>query len=129
MRKQDNVHSVEWLAQAIRKLPPDEPVPSGTRGYNLYRTQKEHWLGWLEPEKGTGTYPRRSGNDRGAGRVYGAISEPLMLLWLAFASGVPRELIERAEAAASSVDHLRSKCGKIRAHIPWAEVAAALEKR
>lgn len=126
MSTETETHSVEWLVEAIRGLPPGEPVPPRTPGYNVYRTQKDHWLGWLQPNNRTGTYPRRSGNERGARHVYGQIGEPLMLLWLASAAGVRKEVIERAEAAAASTQNLRSKCGKIRAHIPWSEIAAAL---
>ena len=59
----------------------------------------------------------------------GQIGEPLMLLWLASAAGIRKEVVERAKAAASSTENLRSKCGKIRAHIPWSEVAAALSRQ
>ena len=63
---QPDTLTVEWLVEAIQRLPADEPVPGRTPGYNVYRTQKDHWLGWLQPSNGTGTYPRRSGNERGA---------------------------------------------------------------
>lgn len=129
MSTQTKSHSVEWFVEAIRRLPPDEPVQPRTPGYNVYRTQKDHWLGWLQPSNGTGTYLRRSGNERGARHVYGQIGEPLMLLWLASAAGIRKEVIERAKAAASSTENLRSKCGKIRAHIPWSEVAATLSRQ
>lgn len=121
--------SVEWFVEAIRRLPSDEPVPRRTPGYNIYRTQKDHWLGWLQPSNGTGTYARRSGNDRGARHVYGQIGEPLMLLWLASAAGVRKEVVDHAKAAASTTENLRSKCGKIREHIAWSEVAAALSRK
>lgn len=129
MNTQPDSHSVEWFVNAIRSLPSDDPVPVRTPGYNVYPTQKEHWLGWLQPSNGTGTYTRRSGNERGARHVYGQIGEPLMLLWLASAAGVPKETIQQAKTAASHTENLRSKCGKIRAHIPWAEVAAALSRQ
>lgn len=129
MSTQTELHSVEWFVEAIRRLPPDEPVPPGTPGYNVYRTQKDHWLGWLQPSNGTGTYPRRSGNERGARHVYGQIGEPLMLLWLASAAGIGDDQIDRAKAAASSSENLRTKCGMIRAHIAWSDVAAALSRQ
>ncbi len=129
MTSQPNSHSVEWFVDAIRRLPSDEPVPPRTPGYNVYRTQKDHWLGWLQPSNGTGTYARRSGDERGAQHVYGQIGEPLMLLWLASAAGVRKEAIDQARAASLNTANLRSKCGKIRAHIPWADVAAALSSQ
>jgi hypothetical protein len=127
VRTRDNSHSVEWFVEAIHRLPSDEPVAPRTPGYNVYRTQKDHWLGWLQPGNNTGTYARRSGNERGARHVYGQIGEPLMLLWLASAAGVPQATVDRAKAAASTTRNLRSKCGKIRAHIPWTEVVVALQ--
>lgn len=57
-----------WLADAIRKLPSDERVMPGTQGYNNYTTRKDHWLGWLNPAAGTGTYPRRTGKNESAPR-------------------------------------------------------------
>lgn len=128
MSTQNDSYSVQWFVEAISRLPSDDPVPVRTPGYNVYPKQKDHWLGWLKPSNGTGTYARRSGNERGARYVYGQIGEPLMLLWLASAAGVPKEVIERAKAAASSTENLRSKCGKIREHIPLPQVAAALSK-
>lgn len=129
MTSQPDSQSVSWFVEAIRRLPSDDPVPPRTLGYNVYRTQKDHWLGWLQPNNGTGTYTRRSGDERGARHVYGQIGEPLMLLWLASAAGVRKEVIDHAKAAASTTDNLRSKCGKIRTHIPWGEIAAALSRQ
>lgn len=58
------------LAAEIRQLPSDSPVPERTEGYNNYTTQKDHWLGWLNPAAGTGTYPRKTGKDATARAVY-----------------------------------------------------------
>lgn len=68
--------SPEWLAAAIKPLPSDDLVPKGTNGFNLYQTQKDHWLGWLDPSAGTGTYPRQTGADVPARTVYNRIMEP-----------------------------------------------------
>ena len=121
--------SVEWLIQVIRRLPSDERVPGGTPGYNKYSTQKDHWLGWLDPGAGTGTYPRRSGNNRGARHVYNHIRESKMLLWLISAAGVRGELVDAAKAAAESVASFPAKAAAIRKHVPWSEVAAVLSKQ
>lgn len=120
--------SPAWLADAIRLLPPDEAVPSGTQGYNQYRTQKDHWLGWLDPSAGTGSYRRRTGEDAPARLVYNRIGEPKMLLWLAEAAGVAAELIAEARSAADKHDRLSSKCGAVRKVVPWRVVADALLK-
>ena len=121
--------SVEWLAQAIERLPSDTPIAAPQQGYNKYKTQKEHWLGWLNTSSTTGTFPRKSGDAGGARRVYNLIGEPKMLLWLASAAGVQANLLRAAKGAADGVTNLRSKCGAIRKHIPWSEVESALSRR
>jgi len=121
--------SVEWLTKAIDALPSDIPVPLRTPGYNKYTTQKAHWLGWLNPAAKTGSYPRTSGNERGARNVYNRIVEPKMLLWLIAAAGVRKELVDSAQAAAASDAPMPTRAAAIRKHVPWAEVEAALSKR
>jgi hypothetical protein len=127
--QQSDSRSVEWLIQAIRRLPLDEPVPDRTPGYNNYNTQKDHWLGWLDPSAGTGSYPRRTAKDRDARYVYNHVVEPKMLLWLIAAAGVSPELLNAAEQAARTVSSLAGKSAAIRSHVPWSELAAALAKR
>jgi hypothetical protein len=120
---------IEWLIGAIRSLPSDEPVADGHPGYNRYRTQKEHWLGWLDVDAGTGTYPRRSGPGRDAHYVYNHIVEPKMLLWLIAAAGVRAELVEAARQAAEGATSLAGQSAAIRREVPWPVVAAALLAR
>jgi len=119
--------SIEWFVQAIRHLPSDEPVTNES-GYNNYTTQKDHWLGWLDPNSGTGTYPRRSGPDRDAKYVYNHIVEPKMLLWLITAADVQKDLVQEATQAAESVSAMASKSAAIRKNVPWTVVAEALSK-
>lgn len=116
----------EWLSDAIRALPSDEPVPKGTQGYNEYQTQKDHWLGWLNPSAGTGTYPRSTGDGASARKVYNRIAEPKMLLWLASAAGVAPEVVAQARAAADAEPRFMSKCGAVRKFLPWPLVADTL---
>ena len=120
--------SVEWLIRAIEAIPSDSPVPIKTAGYNKYTTQKDHWLGWLNPAAGTGSYPRASGNERGARNVYNRIVEPKMLLWLIAAAGVRKELVDAARVAAANDAPLPTRAAAIRKYVPWVEVAAALSK-
>lgn len=129
MKSRSDSRSVDWLIQAIRRLPPDKRVPDRTPGYNNYNTQKEHWLGWLDPTAGTGSYPRRARSDRDARYVYNHIVEPKMLLWLVSAAGVSPELLDSAERAAKTASTLAGKSAAIRRHVPWSEVAAALSKQ
>ena len=118
--------SIVWLIQAIRRLPSDQPVAPGHPGYNNYTTQKDHWLGWLDPNSGTGTYPRKSTPDRDARYVYNHIVEPKMLLWLIPASGVKQELVQAAVEAAEGASTLARKSAAIRRQVPWTIVEAAL---
>ncbi|MCQ4257942.1 hypothetical protein [Stutzerimonas stutzeri] len=121
--------SVEWLIQAIEALPSDDPVPLRTPGYNKYTTQKAHWLGWLNPTAGTGSYARASADARGARNVYNRIVEPKMLLWLIEASRVPTRLVDAAKTASSNDMPMPTRAAAIRKHVPWAEVERALLKR
>lgn len=129
MHKAPEQASVEWLIRAIQALPSDTPVPLRTPGYNKYTTQKAHWLGWLNPAAKTGSYPRMSGDERGARNVYNRIVEPKMLLWLIAAAGVRKELVDLAQATAASDAPMPTRAAAIRKHVPWAEVEAALSKR
>ncbi|MDP2073132.1 MAG: hypothetical protein Q8K25_02775 [Hydrogenophaga sp.] len=129
MRQANDQASVEWFIRAIDALPSDNPVPLGTPGYNKYTTQKAHWLGWLNPAAKTGTYPRASGNERGARNVYNRIVEPKMLLWLISASGVRKDLIESARLAAAIDAPMPTRAAAVRKHVPWEEAQAALSKR
>jgi hypothetical protein len=120
--------SIEWFIQAIRDLPSDEPVANRQVGYNNYRTQKDHWLGWLDPNSGTGTYPRADAPNRNAKYVYNHIVEPKMLLWLITASEVEPALIKAAQGAAAAAASMPGQSAAIRKCVPWSVVASALSK-
>jgi hypothetical protein len=118
--------SIEWFIQSIRRLPADVPMSGRQSGYNNYRTQKDHWLGWLNPSSGTGTYPRSAAPGRGAKYVYNHIVEPQMLLWLISAAGINPDLVDAAKQVADDAPSLASKSAAIRKQVPWQEVACAL---
>jgi hypothetical protein len=121
--------NVEWFISAIISLPGDSPVPIGTPGYNTYTSQKAHWLGWLNPNSGTGTYVRASNPNRDARDIYNRIVEPKMLLWLAEAAGVCPSLVNSAKEDASQKMKLASKSAAIRKHIPWQVIVDVLNLR
>ena len=112
-------YSVEKLIDVIQKLPSDKEVSIGTQGYNLYRTQKSHWLGWLDTKSNTGTYHRKDAPNRGAKFVYNHIMEPKMLLWLISASGVDMKLVTQAEENAANAKSMASSCAAIRKVVSW----------
>ena len=118
-----NVVSVPQLIEAIRKLPSDAPRDDPRK---WYRTQKEHWLGWLSEYDGPGAYGRIEGKSRDARFAYNHIVEPAMLLWLITTAGVKPELAEAARQASTEGRTLMQKSGAIRRHVPWNEVAQVL---
>lgn len=115
--------SVAEFIQAIRRLPADPPrdVPGV-----WYKTQKEHWLGWLRHYDGPGAYGRIPGQKRDAKFAYNHIVCDQMLLWLIRAAGVSYEQVEAAETAAARSTTLMQSSGAIRKCVPWAEVQKAL---
>ena len=92
-----------------------------------YRSQKEHWEGWLMQYRGPGAYDRKVTTGRSAAFVYNHIVCPPMLLWIAEASGVANSRITWARRAAlASERRLQSHCSAIRRVIPWDTVEAEL---
>jgi hypothetical protein len=112
-------YSVEKLIDVIKKLPSDKEVSIGTQGYNLYSSQKSHWLGWLDSKSNSGTYQRKDAPNRGAKFVYNHIMEPKMLLWLISASGIDMKLVTQAEENAANAKTMASSCAAIRKVVPW----------
>jgi len=115
--------SVGRLIREIRRLPSDKPVVDRRK---WYRTQKEHWLGWLGEYHGPGAYGRRTGEKRDAQYAYNHIVEPKMLLWLIASAGVKPGLVRTARLASGKVSTLPGKSASIRKHVPWSVVVEAL---
>jgi hypothetical protein len=111
----------EHLQREIARRHPARRAP-------WYRSQKQHWLGWLGEYDGPGFYGR-SRWDRSAKFVYNHIQCPPMLLWLAEASGLPRARLLRAKAAALSAgDHHGPSTAAIRSLLPWDVVEQSLRR-
>lgn len=115
--------SIAEFRRAIERLPSDQPR---SQPGVWYRTQKEHWLGWLAEYGGPGAYGRKPGANRDARFAYNHIVCPDMLLWLIAAAGVRRELVTAAHAAAAAGGTMMQRAGAIRRCVPWTEVRAAL---
>lgn len=113
---------VKTLLAAVRRLAPDRPVEDHLK---WYRSQHEHWIGWLSEYEGPGAY-NRSGAQRDARFVYNHIVEPKMLLYLAHAAGVSREHVAAARQAIDGFDSLMRQSGTVRRILPWSLVARAL---
>jgi hypothetical protein len=107
------------LLAAVRDLQPTGPI-SDRLGKVLrpgpYANQRMHWTLWLGDNKA-----------HEAATIYNRILCGPMLLWLAEASGVPLEQLERAEQAALAVGPPSARrCGALRRIIPWACVQEKL---
>ncbi len=111
------------LLDAVRRLPADTPVDDPRK---WYRTQHEHWIGWLEEYAGPGAYGRKRASPSNARTVYHRIVEPKMLLWLIEAAGVGAERVAAAKEAANGAASMMQASGRIRRLVPWEMVAAAL---
>lgn len=94
-----------------------------------YRSQKEHWLGWLSEYDGAGYYGRK-GRGLSAQFSYNHIMCPPMLLWIVEASGVAKKKVLAAKQCALSVrPALASQCAAIRKTVPWTEIEMRLKRK
>jgi hypothetical protein len=117
--------SIKQFIQAIEKLPSDKPQDYPGK---WYKTQKEHWLGWLREYDGPGAYNRKDKTERNARLVYNRIVEYRMLLWLLKAAGVQPKLVKDAQAASKKGSTLQEKSAAIRKIVPWEIVEYTLWK-
>jgi len=115
--------TVRQLRAAILGLPADPPViDPGV----WYKTQKEHWRGWLKYYTG-GAYGRKPGMNRDTRYAYNHIVEPKMLLWLIPAAGVSPAIVRAAQAAAAKAPNtMMSQSAALRRVVPWEIVEAVL---
>ncbi len=136
------IRTPQDLRRIIGKLSPSSPITdrfsanwrSGARRGEgqqeqskvWYRTQHEHWMGWLDAYRGPGAYNRKD-HRRTAEFVYNHIVNPQMLIYLAEASRLPRPIVHRAarEAFAHS-STMASMSAAIRRTVPWSVIEEAL---
>lgn len=94
-----------------------------------YRTQKEHWLGWLKHYNGPGHYGRMKWN-RSAEFVYNHVVNPVMVLWLGEASGVVKsKVLEAKRTALTAAPTMMAQAAAIRKVIPWDAIESRLSGR
>ena len=108
--------SIAEFIRKIERLPSDKPVHDPRV---WYKTQKEHWLGWLHEYDGPGAYGRIPGKQRDAKFAYNHIVEPKMLLWLIEAAGVRTDLVNAAKRVSTQGESPMQKSGAIRKCAPW----------
>lgn len=91
-----------------------------------YRSQWEHWQGWLSECDGAGAYNRKKPH-KTAESVYNSIACPPMLIWLAEAVGLHKELVLKTKAIALTEGQtFPRQCGSIRKIVPWGMIADGL---
>jgi hypothetical protein len=95
--------SIRELMSAIGRVKADKSV---VRPGVWYKTQKEHWLGWLSQYHTPGAYGRIPDKNRDARYAYNHIVEPKMLLWLIIAAKLPARQIRAARAAVGKIGSL-----------------------
>lgn len=93
-----------------------------------YKSQKQHWIGWLREYSGPGYYGRKN-SIRSAEFVYNHIVCPPMVLWLGEASGVPKASVAKAKQAALSSNSLQAQSAAIRRIISWEMIETRLTRR
>lgn len=92
-----------------------------------YKSQKEHWIGWLEEYDGDGYYGRKD-NNRDAKFIFNHINCPPMLLWLCEISGVEEKYLKQAiKNAHETSGSYPSQCSAIRKVISWEMVEEKLK--
>ena len=119
----DNSIPIQTFIAVIRGLPADAPVHNPKK---WYRTQKEHWIGWLREYDGRGAYARKTGVARDARYAYNHVVEAEMLIWLIDAAGLGGKLDTAFRRSLGEMKTLMQKSGAIRRRVPWEDVAAAL---
>lgn len=115
--------SPDDLRRAIAKLPEDERIVDPKV---WYKSQKEHWLGWLGAYDGPGAYGRKVTSGRDARFVYNHVVNPQMLFYLVSTSGVEAAVVAEAGRYAEAGPSMMARSAWIRRHVPWDLVEAAL---
>lgn len=92
-----------------------------------YRSQKEHWLGWLSEYNGPGAYGRSEQSPRTSEYAYTHIQCAPMLFWLAEALDASEHCLAAGfEAVLDIPEKGARQCAALRRCIPWAEIERAL---
>ncbi len=96
-------------------------------GYGAwYRSQKEHWLGWLGEYGGPGAYGRQSW-DRDARFIYNHFQCAPGLLWLTEAVKLKAATLAGRDAILSAGGRPATQCAAFRRAVPWEVLEEALK--
>lgn len=104
------------------------PVDGRAPRKNWYRSEKEHWLGWLDEYQGPGAYGRQDQATDDAQKVYNRVQSAPMLLWLAEAARIEKLALSKAIAEVKAAGRSgASQCAALRRVIPWSAIAERLD--
>jgi hypothetical protein len=115
--------SILKFIRLIQQLPADKPIEDPRV---WYKTQKQHWLGWLKEYHTPGAYGRIPDKSRDARYAYNHVVNYKMLLWIIEAAGVKPALVKAAKRASASGSTLPEKSAAIRRLVLWEELAGTL---
>lgn len=117
--------TINQFIKVIGCLPSDKPINNPRK---WYKTQKEHWLGWLSEYDGPGAYGRKCEQKRNAEYAYNHIMCPEMLLYLIKALRIKPELAKAVEEYQNydRSKHLAQTVAAIRKIAPWWEISQAI---
>lgn len=106
----------------------EDALRLGSRYQNKwYRTQREHWLGWLGDYHTPGAYKRKTASPKDVRAVYNRINHVPMLMWLAEALQVAEDKLQSAynEVCAAGTTST-AQAGAFRRVIDWSQIDAKL---
>lgn len=108
----------------------EQALSEGTGfGSAWYRSQKEHWLGWLAEYEGSGAYGRKVTTGRDARFIYNHIQCAPMLFWLAEAVSIDDMVLTSSfEAVISAPKRNASQCAAFRKLVDWDMIEPQLKK-
>jgi hypothetical protein len=113
---------VKWRAKRAHGAQQERPAV-------WYKTQHQHWLGWLEKYDGPGAYGR-TGTGYSAEFAYNHIVNPQMLVYLAEAAGISDRTVRKAAAEAlANRSTMSSMSAAVRRVVPWKTIEATLMAR
>lgn len=109
-----SIRSRSDLLTAIERLP--------TNATSHQRSYKKDWLGWLSNYYD----PSRATPDRSAKFIFNALNAPEWIIWLAVATGVDHDLIDKAALAIDRKQFRPTQAAAVRDILPWELVAEHL---
>jgi hypothetical protein len=115
--------SRDELLELVRQLPEKTPIAS-----TLSHSSKQAWIRWLSNYSDHGDHPLRAQRD--ASFIYNHWWNAPIFIWLAEASGVDQERIERAaKIIADSSGNTTTQAAAIRRILPWPLVAKHIREK